>query len=111
MLAWAGAIAVLLVFAAWVVWTAFDGPGTTIDSRTTAFKVVDDATVTISYEVSMPPGTRASCALQVQNDAHGIAGWKVVEIEPSTRFTQRYTTTVRTVEPGVTGLIYRCWLS
>ena len=109
-LAWAGAIAFVLVFAAWVVWVAFDGTGDTIGSRDIGHKVIDDRTVSISYDVSMPPGTSARCALQVQNDTHNIVGWKVVDIPASERYTQAFTDTVRTTQLGVTGLIYRCWL-
>jgi hypothetical protein len=109
--AWTGAIAVAIVFAAWVVWVAFDGPGDTIGSRDTGHKVIDDRTVSISYEVSMPPGTSAQCALQVQNETHNIVGWKVVDIPASDSYTQAFTDTVRTTQLGVAGLIYRCWLT
>lgn len=111
MIAWAGAIAIVLTFAAWVIWVAFDGPGTTITARDIGHNVVDDRTVSISYEVTMPPGTAAECALQVQNEAHAIVGWKLVEIPPSERFTQSFTEIVRTTQLGVTGLIYQCWLA
>ena len=109
-IAWIGAIAFVIVFTAWVVWVAFDGSGDTIGSRDVGHKVIDDRTVSISYDVSMPPGTTARCALQVQNDAHSIVGWKVVDIPASDSHTQAFTDTVRTTQLGVTGLIYRCWL-
>ena len=110
-IAWAGAIAVVLVFAAWVLWVAFDGTSATIEARDIGHKVLDDRTVSISYDVSMPPGTAAECALQVQDEAHSIVGWKVVEIGASELFTQAFTDTVRTTQRGVTGLIYQCWLA
>ncbi|HEU4808804.1 MAG TPA: DUF4307 domain-containing protein [Homoserinimonas sp.] len=110
-IAWVGAIAFVIVFAAWVVWVAFDGTGDTIGSRDIGHKVIDDRTVSISYDVSMPPGTTAKCALQVQNDTHNIVGWKVVDIPASDSYTQAFTDTVRTTQLGVTGLIYRCWLA
>ena len=53
----------------------------------------------------------ATCALEVENEAHAIVGWKVVEIDASDRFTRSFTDTVRTSQPSVTGLIYRCWLT
>jgi hypothetical protein len=110
-IAWAGAIAIVVVFAAWVVWVAFDGAGDTIGSRDIGHRVIDDRTVSISYDVSMPPGTSATCALQVQNETHNIVGWKVVDIPASDAYTQAFTDTVRTTQLGVTGLIYRCWLA
>ncbi|MEX1077778.1 MAG: DUF4307 domain-containing protein [Homoserinimonas sp.] len=107
---WIGAIALAIVLAAWVIWVAFDGTDDTVASRDIGHKVVDDRTVRISYDVSMPPGTSAKCALQVQNDTHNIVGWKVVDIPSSDSYTQAFTDTVRTTQLGVTGLIYRCWL-
>jgi hypothetical protein len=38
-------------------------------------------------------------------------GWKVVRLEPSEQRTRHLTEVVRTSEPAVTGLIYRCWLT
>jgi hypothetical protein len=108
---WVGATAFAIVLAAWVIWVATDGPDDTISSRDIGHRVLDDRTVRISYDVSMPPGTTAQCALQVQNDTHNIVGWKIVDIPASDSYTQAFTDTVRTTQLGVTGLIYRCWLT
>lgn len=107
---WSAAIAFVLIFTAWVVWVAFDGTSATIDSRDLGHEIIDDQTASVSYEVSMAPGLRASCALQVQNEAHAIVGWKIVDIPESESFTRAFTDEVRTTELGVTGLIYSCWL-
>ena len=108
---WAAAAAFAVILAAWVVWVAFDNTDDTVASRDIAHRVLDDSTVRISYEVTMEPGTSAQCALQVQSETHSIVGWKIVDIPASDRYTQAFTDTVRTTQLGVTGLIYRCWLS
>lgn len=108
---WAGAAAFTVILAAWVVWVAFDTTDDTVASRDIAHRVLDDRTVRISYDVSMEPGTTAKCALQVQSETHNIVGWKIVDIPASESYTQAFTDTVRTTQLGVTGLIYRCWLS
>lgn len=108
---WAAAAAFAVVLAAWVVWVAFDDTDDTVASRDIAHRVLDDRTVRISYDVSMEPGLAAQCALQVQSENHGIVGWKIVDIPASDSYTQAFTDTVRTTQLGVTGLIYRCWLS
>jgi len=100
-----------VVLAAWVVWVAFDSTDDSVASRDIAHRVLDDRTVRISYDVSMPPGNTAKCALEVQNETHSIVGWKVVDIPASDSYTQAFTDTVRTTQLGVTGLIYRCWLA
>jgi hypothetical protein len=108
---WTAAAAFAIVLAAWVVWVAFDDTDDTVASRDIAHRVLDDRTVRISYDVSMEPGLTAQCALQVQSENHSIVGWKIVDIPASDSYTQAFTDTVRTTQLGVTGLIYRCWLS
>lgn len=108
---WVGAIAFAIVVVAWVVWVASDSTDDSVSFRDIGHRVIDDRTVRISYDVSMPPGTSAECALQVQNETHNIVGWKIVDIPASDGYTQAFTDTVRTTQLGVTGLIYRCWLA
>ncbi len=100
-----------VVVVTWVIWAGLDQAGSTLDAQDTGHQIVDDRTVSISYQLSMPVGRTASCALQVQNEAHAIVGWRIVKIPASTNYTTGYTETVRSSERGVTGLIYRCWLT
>jgi len=111
LLAWASAIAVALVFVAWVAWAAFDGTAASLQSRMLGADIQADRSVIITYEVSAPAGSEVSCALEVQNDKHAIVGWKIVDLPASDRYTRTFTEEVRTVDQGVTGLIYRCWLT
>jgi len=106
----AGAIAAAVVLA-WVLWAGLDQAGGTLETQDKGSTIVDARTVSIHYQVSMPVGQTASCALQVQNEAHGIVGWRIVKLPASTRYTTSYTDTVLSSERGVTGLIYRCWLT
>jgi len=110
-LGWSVAIAFVVVFTAWVVWVAFDNNSGSFQARDTGHKIVDKTTTRISFEVSMEPGSTASCALQVQNEQHAIVGWKIVDIPASDKYTQSFTETLRSTELGVTGLIYECWLT
>ncbi len=104
-----GIFAVILV--AWVVWAGLDGNEAMVESRDVAHTVVDDHTVRVDYEVSMPIGEQASCAVQALNSEFTTVGWKIVDIPASDRFTQKFTETLRTTLPANTGLIYRCWLT
>jgi|SRR5450830_472320 len=105
------AVVVGVVIVAWVIWAGLDQAGGTIDAQDTGHRIIDDKTVSISYQVSMPVGSTASCALQVQNNAHGIVGWLIVKIPASSLYTTSHTNTMRSSEQAVTGLIYRCWLT
>ncbi|HEY0258551.1 MAG TPA: DUF4307 domain-containing protein [Lacisediminihabitans sp.] len=106
-----GGIVAAIVVVTWVLWAGLDQAGGNLDAEDTGHVIMGDRAVSISYQVSMPVGSTAECALQVQNEAHGIVGWRVVRIPAATEFTTSHTTTVRSSEQAVTGLIYRCWLT
>ena len=103
--------AFVAIFAAWVVWGGLDGTTASVDAVDTAHSVIDEHSVSVTAQVSIPAGTTASCAMQAQNEAHGIVGWKIVDLSASESRTRSVTTVVKTSELAVTGLIYRCWLT
>ena len=104
------AIAFVLVFAAWVVFAAFDGDGSKLESTDVGYTVLDDRSVEVQYTVSVQPGTEVSCAVQAQNQKFAIVGWKVVHLPAADQHSTTYTTSLATSERAVTGLIYECWL-
>lgn len=105
------AAAVLVVVVAWVLWVGLFGPGASLESRDTAHRIAADGSVEISFEITTPPGTAVSCALQALNEQFAIVGWKVVEIPPGQQRTRSFVETIQTTEQPTTGLIYRCWLT
>ena len=109
--AWATAAAFVVIFTAWVIWGGLDGTTASVDAVDTAHEVIDDHTVSVSWRLSVPPGQAAQCALQAQNEAHSIVGWKIVDVPASDRRTRGFDEVVNTTELAVTGLIYRCWLA
>ncbi len=100
-----------VVFTAWVVWAGFDNDQGNLGTQDVAHSIIDDAQVSVTWQVSVEPGSTVSCALQAQNESHAIVGWKIVDIPASTNFNNRYKEEVRTSQRAVTGLIYRCWLT
>jgi hypothetical protein len=106
-----GAITLGVILIAWAVWAGLDQNAGNLDSEDIGQTIVNNSTVNISYQVSMPVGSTASCALQVQNEAHAIVGWKIVDIPASRQFTNTYQSVVKSSELGVSGLIYQCWLT
>jgi hypothetical protein len=104
-----GVFAVVLV--AWVVWAGFDAPSSEIEARDTRHEILDEHSVKVTFEVSMPRNSSASCAVEALNEGFTIIGWKVVDIPPSDTYTRSFTEIVRTTELSNTGLIYRCWLT
>ncbi len=104
-------IGVAVVVSAWVVWAGLDQAGATLESQDIGHTIIDSQTVQVNYQISMPVGQTAKCALQVQNSAHAITGWKIVDVPAAKTFTNGYSTMVKSTEKPVTGLIYQCWLT
>jgi hypothetical protein len=104
------AAGVLAVVLAWVVWVGLFSPTANIETRDTGYATHIDS-VDIRFEVTADPGTPVSCALQALNDQFATVGWRIVELPPGDDRTRAFVENVRTTEPAVTGLIYRCWLT
>lgn len=102
-----GGIAVVV---AWVIWVGLFSPVVGLESRDTGYTTYAES-VDIRFEVTTDPGQRVSCALQALNEQFAIVGWKVVELPPGDDRSRAFVENVRTTEPAVTGLIYRCWLT
>jgi hypothetical protein len=108
---WSLGAAFVIVFTAWVVWAGLDRSTASIETRDLGYTVVDDHSVTVDFEVSVPTGTPLSCAVQALNTDFTIVGWKVVDLPASSHYTRTFSETLRTTGPTTSGLIYRCWLS
>ena len=111
LLAVIAAAGVGVVVVAWVVWAGLLGPDASLGSRDLGYALVGDDAIEVRYEVTVDAGRDVSCALQALNDTFAIVGWKVVAIPASDEGTRQFRETLRTSEPAVTGLIYRCWLT
>ncbi|MBK4347276.1 DUF4307 domain-containing protein [Lacisediminihabitans changchengi] len=104
-------VAVAVVVSAWVIWAGLDQAGASLETQDVGNTIVGDSAVDVKFQLSMPIGNTAECALQAQNSDHAITGWKIVKIPASKTFTTGYEQRVLSAEPPVTGLIYRCWLT
>ena len=105
------AVGVVLVVSAWVLWAGFLSPSASIEVRDLGYDNRTDEQVTVTWELTSPAGSDASCAVQALDGNFAIVGWKVVDIPASDDRTRRFEQQLRTSAPPVTGLIYRCWLN
>ena len=105
------AAGVAVAVAAWVIWVGLFGPEAGLDHRDLAYSLDGVSTIEVRYEVTVDPGQTVSCAVQALNSEFGIVGWKIVDLPASDQGTRQFRETLRTSEPPVTGLIYRCWLT
>jgi len=99
-----------VVFTAWVVWGGLSGTNAEIETRDLGYANVTQTSIDVRWEVSVAPGTEVTCAMQALNESFGIVGWRVFELPASADRTRMFTETLRTAEPAVTGLPYKCWL-
>lgn len=110
---WIAAIAgsgIVVVFGAWVIFAAFDGTGASVDTNDAGYVIHSARSATVTSEVSVAPGTRVDCAVEVLNSGFDVVGWKVIHIPASTQQSNTYKTDIVTMNRGVTGLIDKCWL-
>ncbi len=87
------------------------GRAAQLQARDLGHRIIDDASVSVRWSLTIGPGSEARCAVQAMNSTFGTVGWKVVDIPASELVTREFTETVLTTERAVTGLIYRCWLA
>lgn len=105
------AAGVAVVVVAWVVWAGLLSPGASLEAKDVGFVEVSDSAVEVRWQLTAPADAPVSCALKAVSAKHAIVGWRIVEVEPSTQLSRILSATLRTSEPAVGGLIYRCWLT
>ena len=107
----ASAAGLVVAFVAWLLWSGTVGGPTQFTAEDAGHTVVSDSEVSVTWNLTVEPGTPMACAVQALNSTFAIVGWVVVEVPASSERIRSLTTTVRTTELAVTGLIYRCWLT
>jgi hypothetical protein len=107
----AAAIAFAVAFIAWLWWGGLLGAPAQLQARDIGHEIIAEDLVSVSWQLTTEPGATSACAVQALNEAFGIVGWRVIELPASDEPNRTFTIEVRTAEPAVTGLIYRCWLT
>ena len=93
-----------------VAWFAFGTPGNSVGVDTTGYELVDEHTVIVSFQVTSPTDKPLACALEAQDEEHGIVGWKVVEYPASSDHTRAFRESVPVTAPATTGFVNSCWV-
>ena len=103
--------AIVVVFAAWAIWAGLFQPTAAIETTAVGNIRVSDTAIRVKWELSVDPGRSTSCAVQALNSDFAIVGWKIIQVPPSESRSRTLSQVVRTSEPALSGLIYRCWLT
>jgi hypothetical protein len=77
----------------------------------TGYDVADAHRVTVSFQITSPPGRGVACALEAQDEEHGVVGWRVVEYPASEDHARAFTEEIPTVALATTGLVNSCWVT
>ena len=110
---WSLAIVVLVIVAAvgGFAWLTISNALDDVGSDSTGFTIDDAHSVTLSFQISAPSGSTVACALEAQDEDHGVVGWKVVEFEASETHARAFRETIPTVALATTGFVNTCWVT
>lgn len=103
------AIAALIVAAAG--WMTVSGSMNSIDTDDLGYEVIDEHTVTVSFQLTAPQERDIVCAVEALDESFAIVGWKIMEIPADDRHTQTFTERIPTVAEATTGLVNSCWVA
>lgn len=102
---------IAVTFAAWAIWVGLFTPGAAVEFASVGQSRVSSNELKVTWEISVNTGTKTSCAIQALDENFEIVGWKIVSIPASGVRSRTLSTTIRTAQPAVSGLIYQCWRS
>lgn len=109
-LGWVLVAIVAIAAVALLSWSVVSQAMGTADVDTTGYEVVDEDTVSVRFQVVVAPGTPVACALEAQDEGHGIVGWKVVEYPGAESRTQVFEEDIPTIAEATNGLVHSCWI-
>lgn len=91
-------------------WTTVSSSLSSVTATDTGFTVVDDRTVTTTFQITAPTGQLVACALEARDEEHGTVGWRVVEYPASEEHSRAFTEQIPTLSLATTGFVNACWV-
>ena len=111
-LVWWSVVGTLAVAAtAALGWSTIAQSLNAVDVTGTGYNVADEHTVSITFQITAPVGRDVACALEAQDEEHGVVGWRIVEYPASEQHSRAFTETIPTVALATTGLVNTCWVA
>lgn len=103
----AGAI-VGLVAAVFIGWWTLRNEGQRITATTIAYKVESDTMVSVSFDVSRPPGLAVTCSVRAIDGHFTVVGTADIVVPPEGDQVVHLEKSVRTTSRAVTGVVQDC---
>nr|WP_125131608.1 DUF4307 domain-containing protein [Microbacterium sp. 10M-3C3] len=91
-------------------WTTVQRSIESVNIDGLSYAVEDARTVSVTFQLTAPPGRDIACAIEAQDEEHGIVGWRIVRYPAAESHGQQFTEIVPTVAEATTGLVNSCWL-
>jgi hypothetical protein len=101
------AVTAITSFLVWAVFVSIDNSNQ-VTHRDIAYEVIDEYSTSVTFEVSRTPGQVVSCDVTVLNQSFAIVGFLTVDIAASNSRSTVISSTIRTTELGVSGLVDGC---
>jgi hypothetical protein len=92
-------------------WTTVARTVQAVDVEETGFAVADEHLVTVSFQITAPTDRPVACAIEAQDEEHGVVGWRIVEYPASSERLRAFTETVPTLAEATTGFVNSCWVT
>lgn len=105
------AIAVAVGTVAWFGWTTVQASLNAVDADTTSFEVLDEHSVILGFQITAPVGRSVACAIEAQDEDHGVVGWRIVEYPASELHARAFRETIPTTAEATTGFVNSCWVT
>jgi Domain of unknown function (DUF4307) len=103
----AGVALLVVAGLAWFAWTAYSGRQSA-SGTDVGFVVVDDGTVQVTFDVTKPKQTTASCTIEALDPGFSVVGTVAVRVGPADHDVVRRTATVRTTNRATAGRVVSC---
>lgn len=101
------AVAVVLLFA----WMTLSDSANGVEVDSTSLSVDNPREMTLTFQVTAPPGSTLACAIEAQDEQHAIVGWRIAKYPASDARTRAFTESVPIIAPATTGLVNSCWVT
>lgn len=106
----AAGVVVALAVVAFFGWSTVQTSLDAVDVDTTSFHVADAHSVTLGFQITAPTGAPVACAIEAQDEEHGVVGWRVVEIPASDLHARAFREVIPTTALATTGFVNSCWV-
>lgn len=106
---WVSVAVLAVAFVAALSWLTVSNSLDDVGYDETGFELVDQRTVTVSFQATPPSGSGFACALQALDEDFGVVGWRVIEYAAAETITRTFVETIPTVAQATTGTVHSCW--